>query len=180
MAEPCRDQGDWYALQVHQCGAGVLCIVKAHLMNCSGSFGSGLLTRASRMGSMVSFSAVMLSTKWVNASALRARCPSSSANSATSLIHPTRLVWAKTGRWRSRWTKSRSRNGASTSSMNSGSTVSRSPVTALKSNFANRSEMAARAGAAPIDDRASRRCYKVIGRIRWPRGDLTSHPTQRH
>jgi hypothetical protein len=136
--------------------------------------------RASRMGSMVSFSAVMLSTKWVNASALRARCPSSSANSATSLIHPTRPVWAKTGRWRSRWTKSRSRNGASTSSMNSGSTVSRSPATALKSNFANRSEMAARAGAAPIDDHASRRCYKVIGRIRWPRGDLTSHPTQRH
>ena len=30
MAEPCRDQGDWYALQVHQCGAGVPCIVKAH------------------------------------------------------------------------------------------------------------------------------------------------------
>jgi hypothetical protein len=31
VAEPCRDQGDWYALQVHQCGAGVPCIVKAHL-----------------------------------------------------------------------------------------------------------------------------------------------------
>jgi hypothetical protein len=31
MAEPCRDQGDGYALQVHQCGACVPCIVKAYL-----------------------------------------------------------------------------------------------------------------------------------------------------